>query len=191
MAADADASAAFSLYMAGKMCYDEQRNWKGGETMERYLTKKCRPGKGVVALENLALVACFALFALCIGATVYVLVTYVPMVGLGGLSWQNFLLLIPAALLAAAMNPLGERLRARKHARVIVEKLQQAGGRIPADEAEAIIGVRRAAETAQQLVEKGYLTDVRLVQGCRCLGEAAPEEAPAEEIKPLFHDAEV
>lgn len=159
--------------------------------MERYLTKKCRPGKGMRLLENAAMVVGFVLFALCIAVTVYVVVTYVQSMGVSGLGWQNFLLLIPAALLALALNPLGERIRSRKHAQVIAEKLHKAGGFVQADEAEAVIGVRRAAETAMALVEKGYLTDVRLEQGCLLLGEAEAQLPRKEEVKQLFRDAEV
>lgn len=159
--------------------------------MERYLTRKCRPGKGVKLLEKLAMAVGFALFALCIAVTVYVVATYVQSMGVTGLGWQNFLLLIPAALLALALNPLGERIRARKHAQVIVEKLQKAGGVVQADKAEAVIGVRRAAETAMTLVEKGYLTDIRLEQGCLLLGEAEATLPRKEEAKQLFHDVEV
>lgn len=159
--------------------------------MERYLTKKCRPGKGVKLLENAALVVGFGLFALCIAVTAYVVVTYVQSMGVGGLGWQNFLLLIPALVLALEMNPLGERIRSRKHAQVIVEKLQKAGGFVHADEAETVIGVRRAAETAMALVEKGYLTDIRLEQGCLLLGEAEAQLPRKEEAKQLFHDVEV
>lgn len=156
--------------------------------MERYLTKKSRPGRGVRLLEAAALLAGFGLFAACI-ALVAVMAPY--MWTLKTVSVKNFLPLIPAVLLVVAMNPIGERIRARKHAGQIVKALLAAQGRIPADEAESVIGVRRAAETAQQLVEKGYMTDVRLVQGCLCLGDTVPESAVAEEIKPIFHDAEV
>lgn len=156
--------------------------------MERYLTKKCRPGKGVKLLENTAMILCFGLFAACVAATVFVVA---KALSLGMLGWQNFLLLIPAVLLAVAMNAVGERMRARKHAQVIVRKLQEAGRCVPADEAESLIGVRKAAQTALTLVEKGYLTDVRLAQGFLLLGDA---EAPVEkkpEAKQLFHDVEV
>lgn len=160
--------------------------------MERYLTKKCRPAKGVKLLENAAMIIGFGLMAGCIGITAYLLMTIVQRSGVSGLSWRNFLLLIPAILLALGLNHVGERIRARKHAQVIVGKLMQAGGCIPADEAEAVIGVRRAADTAQALVEKGYLTDVKMIRGVMCFADAAEAvDAPAEEIRPLFRDVEV
>ena len=156
--------------------------------VDRYLTDKTRPGKGVRMLENMALVVCFGLFGCCVLGTVLIVMTATQY---GAPGWQNFLLLVPALLLTAVMNSITERLRARKHAKVIVEKLQQAGGFVRADEAESLIGVRRAAENAMALVEKGYLTDVRLEQGCLALGEAAALLPQKEEAKQLFRDLEV
>lgn len=157
--------------------------------MERYLTEKCRPGKGVKLLENAALALLFLFFLGCIYVTVGVLMFGAQFEG--GLGVTLLLPLIPAALDLVAMNALAERIRARKHAQVIVTKLQEAGGFVQADEAEAVIGVRRAAETARALVEKGYLTDIRLEQGCLLLGEAEATLPRKEEAKQLFHDVEV
>ena len=156
--------------------------------MERYLTKKSMPGRGLKLLESAAMIAGFALFAGCIAATLLVVVKALP---LGMLGWQNFLLLIPALLLVLALNSLGERIRARKHAQVIVSRLMQAGGAVQADQAEAAIGVRKAVATALTLVEKGYLTDVRLEKGMLMLGEAAAELPEEKPVVQLFHDREV
>lgn len=161
------------------------------EEMERYLTKKCRPGKGIVLLENAAMIVGFGLFAACVVITALMLATLLPVAGIAGLSLRNFLLLIPAVLLVLALNALGERMRARKHARVIVAKLQQADGCIPADEAESVIGVRKAADTAMALVSGGYLTEVRMEQGYLLLGDAEAPQSQKEEPKQLFRDAEV
>lgn len=153
--------------------------------MDKYLTPKTTPGKIVQILENMALLIIFTGFALCLyllGAAL--LLAYETK----ALSWRNLLPLIPAALLALAMNPLMERIRFRHHARVIAKALAEADGKIPADEAEAVIGVRRAADTALQLVEKGYLRDVQLTQGFLCGAEVAANMAPAQEIKAIFKD---
>lgn len=192
MAADACVSAAFCmpLDIRADLCYDEatmdERRWI---MMERYLTEKCRPGRGVKLLENTASALLFLFFLGCIYVTLGVL-----MVGAqfeGGLGVTLLLPLIPAVLALVAMNALAERIRARKHAQVIVKKLQEAGGCVPADEAEAVIGVRKAAQTALSLVEKGYLADVRLEKGVLLLAGAEvdlPEEKP---VVTLFHDVEV
>ena len=158
--------------------------------MEKYLTKKACPGKAVRLLENVALLALFALLAGCVWMMASALtLAYASQV----LSWRNFLPLLPAAVVVLMMNPIAERIRSRHHARVLVKALLAADGKIPVDDAETVTGVRRAAETAQQLVEKGYLRDVRMTQGYLCLEEAAQAldaQAPKAEVTPLFRDAE-
>ena len=163
---------------------------KGGDEMEKYLTKKACPGKAVRILENLALLVLFALLAGCIWmmASVLMLAYEVKL-----LSWQNFLPLVPAALLVLLMNPIAERIRARHHARVLVKALMEAEGKLNVDDAETATGMRRAAETALQLAGKGYLQGVRMTRGHLCLAEAADAldaQAPKEEARPLFRDAE-
>lgn len=158
--------------------------------MEKYLTKKASPGRMVRILENVALLVLFALFAGCIWLTATaLLMAYEVKL----LSWQNFLPLVPAVLLALLMNPIAERIRARHHARVLVRALLAAEGKIPVDEADNVTGVRRAVETALQLADKGYLCDVRMTQGHLCLEEAADAldaRAPKAEVTPLFRDVE-
>ncbi|MBR3764583.1 MAG: hypothetical protein IKK57_08580 [Clostridia bacterium] len=158
--------------------------------MEKYLTKKACPGRAVRILENVALLALFALLAGCIWMTASALtLAYRAQL----ISWRNFLPLLPAAVVVLMMNPIAERIRARHHARILVKALLAADGKLPVDDAEAVTGMRRAAEMAQQLVEKGYLRDVRMTQGYLCLEEAAQALdalAPKEEVKPLFRDAE-
>ena len=101
------------------------------------------------------------------------------------------LLLVPLLLLVLVMNPIAERMRARRHALLIVKGLEAAGGCIPADEAEDRIGVRAAADRAQELVTKGYLKDVRVERGFLLLAEAEEQLPPQEEVKQLFRDVEV
>lgn len=157
--------------------------------MERYLTEKCRPGKAVKLLENAASALLFLLFVGCIYVTLMVVMLGAQMEG--GLGVMLLLPLVPAVLAVVAMNAVTERIRARKHAQVIVNKLQEAGGFVQADEAEKVIGVRRAAQTALTLVEKGYLTDVRLEQGFLLLVGAEAQLPRKKEAKQLFRDVEV
>ena len=158
--------------------------------MEKYLTKKACPGKAVRLLENVALLALFALLAGCVWMMASALtLAYASQV----LSWRNFLPLLPAAVVVLMMNPIAERIRARHHARVLVKALLAADGKIPVDDAETVTGVRRAAETALRLVDRGYMQQVRMTQGFLCVAEVAAEldaQAPAQEVKPLFRDAE-
>lgn len=156
--------------------------------MQRYLTKKARPGRGVQLMENAALILLTGLFALC----VWFLASMAVMAWERQLFSLKLLLpLIPAVLLALAMNPIAERIRARHHAQLIVKALLERDGRIPADEVEDVTGVRRGADYALQLVEKGYVKDVRLAQGFLCVADVAEAMPPAEAVKPLFRDVEV
>lgn len=156
--------------------------------MEKYLTLKARPGRGVRLLENVALIVLMGLFALCIWLLASTLMTAYS---LGLFRLKNLLPVIPGVLLVLAMNPTAERIRARHHARLIVKALLASEGKIPADEVDERTGMRRGGDYAMQLVSRGYLVNVRLAQGFLCVAEVADEMAPAEEVAPLFRDVEV
>lgn len=151
--------------------------------MERYLTDKTRPGRVVRAVEKLALIGLFLLLTACV---------YVAVFGYmreGGLRIAHLYLCLPAVLLVWAMNPIAERLRARKHAKLIVAALMRAEGRLPADELEPACGVRAAAVRARQLVTKGYLTGVCFREGLIGLeGMMRTEDEPKRDVVPIFTD---
>ena len=158
------------------------------DNMQKYLMPKACPGRAQRALESAAMLVLFCLFAGCITLSIEAVFKDYAYTAV---SWRNFLPLIPAVVLVLPMHRLGERFRARQRARTILKALLAAEGKIPAEEAEQVIGVHRAADTALALVERGYLQHVRLTQGFLCLEEAAAEldaQAPQEEIKPLFRD---
>ena len=156
--------------------------------MERYLTSKTGPDRVVRLLENAALVVLFGLLGVCV-----YFVAEVAMLAYErkALDVKLLLLLVPLLLLVLVMNPIAERMRARRHALLIVRALEAAGCCIPADEAEDRIGVRAAADRAQELVTKGYLKDVRVERGFLLLAEAEEQLPPQEEVKQLFRDVEV
>lgn len=156
--------------------------------MERYLTEKARPGLAVRLLENVALIVLIGLLAGCIWLQADMLMKAYKL-GLFGLT--NLLPVIPAILVALAMNPIAERIRARHHAKLIVKALLASEGKIHVDEVDDKTGMRRGADYAMQLVAKGYMVDVRLAQGFLCVADVADSLAPVEEVAPLFRDVEV
>lgn len=161
--------------------------------MEKYLTKKAVPGKAVRFLDNAVLVILFGVlgawicYVVSIGQELY----EADLLGLVMGLLLAALILIPTILFVLVMNPFAERLRARTHAQRIVKALLDAGGCIPADEAEERIGVRAAADRAQALASKGYLKDVRMERGFLLLAEAEDQLPPKQEVRQLFHDVEV
>lgn len=150
--------------------------------MEKYLTGKVRPGKGVLVMEKAALVAMTLLIGVLVHVAVYGWLWHGPGV-------THLLLVALVVLLAALMNPIAERMRARKHAGLIVKALEKAGGSMTAEDLEAACGVHKAADTALRLVTKGYLQDVALYKGSLYLG--APEQTEEEPVATLFHDHEM
>lgn len=145
-----------------------------------YLTQKTRPGRAVRTLEKLALTGLFLLLAACVYVAVY---GYMQ----DGLSVAHLILAAVAVVIALVMNPIAERMRRRKHAVLIVRALTEAGGWLPCEELEAACGVRKAAQTALLLREKGYLTGVSLKKGLIGFDEALPADE-AEEIVPIFRN---
>lgn len=147
-----------------------------------YLTAKAYPGKGRVLLENAALLAlCAALLAL----------VYVGVYGWQdeGISAAHAILLAMVAGLIALLNLLTERKRARMHALLIVHALTGSHeGHVPVKELEKQ-GLRRAEDTVNRLLDKGYLTQVIIRGEDVWLADRLPAEtAPKEEIKPIFRN---
>lgn len=163
--------------------------------MEKYLTKKALPGKGLLLAENAALLLLFLLLAACVYGVATVVMygaRVITAIGAeaGGLNWRSLLLLVPVILLVLVMNPLAERIRARKHARLIVSALLKSeNGALPMEEMDEACKIRGAADRAMTLVNKGYLTGVTTHKGLVCLSDRIPEEAQEpEEIVPIFRD---
>lgn len=150
---------------------------------EKYLAQRTRVSTAVVLLENLAAVGLFLLMSMLVIVAVYGF-------QVDGLAAGHAMLCVAEVLLVIPLNLITERKRARKHAELIVDALAaQAEGRIPCDELEAVCGVRRAAQRAVQLSEKGYLTGIGLRKGYVCLMDRQAEEPEeAEDVKPIFHN---
>lgn len=150
---------------------------------DRYLTRKTRVSRIVVLLENTGAIALFLMMA----ALVYVAVYGYQV---DGFDIGHLFLCLAEVVLVLPLNVITERKRARKHAQLIVEALlEQETGCVPCDELEKLCGVRKAAQRAVQLTEKGYLKDVLLRRGMICLADMAPQEPEAaEEIKPIFRN---
>jgi len=147
---------------------------------ERYLTRKARPGKAVIWLENAALVALFLVIAALVQTAVYGYMTY-------GLMAAHAALAAIILAIFAVMNLLTERKRCRMHAeRIVRALLQQEDGCILCDEMGKHTGVRKAADEAVRLGEKGYLTDVVLRKGCIGLADRMPEAVEEVPVTPIF-----
>lgn len=155
--------------------------------MQRYLTRKANPGTGTKLLENLALIVLLLLEGLCLYASVRVLLYGLQGAGMNA----SFLLpLIPAVLLVIPANAVTERIRARRHARMILEALVKEEEPVPLDELDQKSGVHRSAGVINQLINGGYVQELCVRQGFACLGDRGDQLPATEPVKPLFHDRE-
>lgn len=142
--------------------------------MERYLTKKARPGKMALLAEN---AACLALTA---GVLVLLLIGVAGYVMDGLVLIPHLILLGMIVLLLWLLSRLTERKRACKHASVIISALLT-GGSMPCEELENLTRVNRVHQRILDLTSQGCLTGVTVEKAVARLTAHAPAqpEAPA------------
>lgn len=140
--------------------------------MERYLTKKARPGKMALLAEN---AACLALTA---GILALLLIGVAGYVMDGLVLIPHLLLLAAIAVLLWLLSRLTERKRARKHASVIVSALLT-GGSMPCEELENLTRVNRVHQRILDLTSQSYLTGVTVEKAVARLTGHAPVQPEA------------
>ena len=141
-----------------------------------YLTKKAQPGKLYLLAESVAMLLLTAGILAC----ALVAVTGYMLDGL--LLGPHAVVLGTAALLLWMLSRLTERMRARKHAAVIVRTLT-VSGRMPCEELEKLTRINRLHQRILTLTAKGYLQGVTVEKSVAALAgkaTAVEKSAPAQ-----------
>lgn len=133
--------------------------------VEKYLTKKVYPGKLQTFAENGAAVLLAAALMVWVGIAVFGFLQ-------DGFQVAHVVMLLIAVPFVLILSRLTDRMRARKHARVIIGALcLSPSGCVVMEELGKKTGVRDVAGTVTKLVAQGLIRDVLIKRDLVCLAD--------------------